>query len=90
MGVRLIVEMWLWLIAGILLALPPFRERLYLLFLNLGDGIYALFRREFPDPWAWREVRSRRWKAAGRCAGCGYDLRATPARCPECGQVPTI
>jgi hypothetical protein len=42
-----------------------------------------------PPVVAVRRFRARRRRERrGHCEVCGYDLRATPDRCPECGAVP--
>jgi hypothetical protein len=48
-------------------------------------GIPLVFGMVLPTFYVLIVVGSRRERTAGRCTRCCYDLRATPARCPECG-----
>jgi hypothetical protein len=43
-----------------------------------------------PALWLRRRFIARRRRAKGLCLKCGFDLRATPVRCPECGAVSPV
>ena len=45
----------------------------------------SLVSATLPLAWLWHRRRIARRVRTGFCFVCGYDLRATPAQCPECG-----
>jgi hypothetical protein len=59
--------------------------------LNVPFAWWVVLTCTFPvGVFARRFFQRRSWRGAGYCRICGYDLRATPERCPECGTAASI
>src|SRR5688500_18101854 len=56
--------------------------------LGFGVGLPSLLVTPLAAIWVVRSIGARKRRGRitrGLCPWCGYDVRATPDRCPECG-----
>jgi len=56
----------------------------------LPDWFLILLSAILPVRWIGRLRRRRMRARQNRCAKCGYDLRGSPTRCPECGRTVAV
>jgi hypothetical protein len=58
--------------------------------LELPHWVLVLAFASSPIVSAVQRRRAGRMRSRGLCPSCGYDLRASPKCCPECGAVPAV
>ena len=71
--------------AGVLLAVGRDRGWTTVVYIRLPYWFICLLAAMLPSVWVFRH---RKQKLQRGLCGCGYDLRATSERCPECGVIP--
>lgn len=68
-------------------AQPPFQRSFSQHLISLPYWLLSLCMIILPLAYARQWKRRVRRARTGHCPACGYDLRATPDRCPECGET---
>jgi hypothetical protein len=74
--------------SGSLALLTGIRWKLRIIWFPSWAGVPPLALLTWLPLRAWR--KRRRAGREGLCPSCGYDLRASPDRCPECGRDPVV
>jgi hypothetical protein len=62
----------------------------WILWSGYGVGLPSVLIPPLVVIWVARRIDARRRRgriARGLCPACSYDVRATPGRCPECGEA---
>jgi hypothetical protein len=54
---------------------------------GIGHWVFVLAFSVLPEVWLRKRLRRKRRLQEGLCPMCGYDLRSTPTRCPECNYI---
>jgi hypothetical protein len=66
---------------------PRYREAKDYVSIAIPYWLPGLFVLALPMWWMGEIMRKRRRATHGLCPTCGYDIRASRERCPECGSA---